>query len=135
MEKFKEICNEIVESIPSTLKWEMDDRFDTTLIGLDVEETESVHENLCNIFGNCFDHKSIKKSSKPENKLSMKLGGVDKGQFLFTSMNESLVLFCAWWPWGDKSKVSLRVGLFDSNNSLMENSEIVKLLKEWFLIE
>ena len=61
------------------------------------------------------------------------LGGLMAGQILFTSdPNRGVVLFCAWWPWGNGEKISIRVGLWSKNLSDAEYAENLQQLKVCF---
>ncbi len=131
MEKFKIICSKILECLPSSSKIELDRRFAASLVTIDNEDIETVKNNLEGFFENKWDSSSIKKASKPEKKLVKNFSGLQSGQILFTAIDENMILFGAWWPWGDNSKVSLRIGFFSLNDKLDEE-DVIKHLTEWF---
>ena len=58
--------------------------------------------------------------------------GVVPGQKVF-SMDpvNDVVLFAAWWPWGDEARISLRLGLFSVSDAPLENAEIKNLICRW----
>jgi hypothetical protein len=44
------------------------------------------------------------------------LGGVDEEQVFFTSaIEKEILIFCAWWPWGNGKKISIRIAPFPSS--------------------
>jgi len=132
MEKFKNTCAKLKDTISPEFKWEADDRFNTALISFDKGVADSIQETLSNLFENQFNSKTIKKATKQEKKLAKSLSGLSKEQLLFTSNGEELTLFGAWWPWGNSQKVSLRIGLFTLEKGLIEEEDVRKHLAEWF---
>jgi hypothetical protein len=61
------------------------------------------------------------------------LGGLMAGQILFTSdPNRGVVLFCAWWPWGNGEKISIRIGLWSKQLTDAEYAENLQQLKVCF---
>lgn len=133
MEKFKDISLKITECIPSTYKWEMDETFDASLVLIEKNDIEPVKEGLSKAFENQWDSSSIKKAPKTEKELSKFFSGIQKGQILFTISDDDIIFFGAWWPWGDYSKVSLRIGFFSLEKDLTRD-EIKQNLTEWFSI-
>lgn len=115
MEKLKNLFTMIVDSVPSVYNWEMDGRFSTPFVQLDIDETKPVRERLSNIFDNQWDSSTISNASSLEKSLAKCFFGIEKGQVLFTTCDNDVILFCAWWPWGDNTKVSLRIGYFSDD--------------------
>ncbi len=134
MGKIKNTCLLLKQSISPEFKWEMDNRLNASLISFNSGDAEAILENISKIFDNQFDSSSINKASKQEKKLAKTLFGITKGQFLFTTNEDDLTLFGAWWPWGDNSKISLRIGIFTIQNGLIDDDEIKKSLTDWFAI-
>ena len=61
--------------------------------------------------------------------------GVLPGQVFFTSNPlHNLVLFVAWWPWGNEGNVSMRVGLIPWNNFRLRDGFVYHCMKRWLHI-
>ena len=129
MDKFLETCNTIKEFLPHSFNWEFDGRFSVSLFILEKDYTELILDKITQLFDSKYDSSSIKKASKEENKLAEELSGIGDDQLLFVSTNDDLYLFGAWWPWGNGSKVSLRIGLFSKKEGIVESEEIMNSLK------
>lgn len=133
MEKLKEISIKTKGLAASESSWELDERFGTSLITIDIESAQSVQESISSVFENGYDHKTIKKASKIEKKL-IKEFGIQKNQMIYITVDGEILLFCAWWPWNDNSKVSLRIGLFALSDKVLDETESAALIKEWFTL-
>jgi hypothetical protein len=118
MKTLQEICEAIKDK--TTGNWEYDDRFSSALTVIKNDDAVSLMDTLTVLFEAKYDHKTIKKSDKITRKLAKEFSGMQNGQFLFTSYNGTDCLFAAWWPWGDNTRVSLRVGFYNTSNN--ENS-------------
>jgi hypothetical protein len=116
MEKLKDFFTMIVDSVPSSYNWEMDGRFSIPFVQLDIDDSNQVKESLSSIFENQWDSSSIGSASQLEKNLAQSFFGIQKGQILFTTSDDDTLLFCAWWPWGNGSNVSLRIGYFSDEN-------------------
>ena len=123
MDKLKTLFAMIVESVPPAYNWEMDGRFSTPFVQLDMGDTKPVKESMSSIFDNEWDSSSLNDASALEKNLAKCFFGIEKGQILFTTLENDIVLFCAWWPWGNNSKVSLRIGYFSEENKFFSESE------------
>jgi len=110
MDNFDVFLNSIREQIPTAYRWEKDDRFDAYLVVIGKNDSESVMGRLSGIFASRWDSSTLGNASKPEIKLAKEFGGIKNEQILFTSLNGNAVFFGVWWPWGDNSRISLRVG-------------------------
>ena len=61
--------------------------------------------------------------------------GVLPGQVFFTSNPlYNIILFVAWWPWGNDGHVSMRVGLIPWNNARFKENFSYECLKRWLPI-
>ena len=58
--------------------------------------------------------------------------GVVPGQKVFTMEPvNGVVLFAAWWPWGDDERISLRLGLISVTDNQLNNAEVKALICRW----
>lgn len=132
MENLKSISKIIKKLYSSASKWSYDERFNTVLLTLDPETADTDKDKISTCFQNIYDTETKNKASKPEQKLINSLSGINDSQMLFTSNENGIILYCAWWPWGDKSKVSLRMGLFSLDENLLNEAESITIIKDWF---
>ena len=109
MDNFNVFLNSIREQVPSSYRWEKDDRFDAYLVVIGKNDSESVMGRLSGIFASRWDS-STQQRVETRNKTRQRFGGIKNEQLLFTSLNGNAVFFGVWWPWGDNSRISLRVG-------------------------
>jgi len=124
MEKINAILTGIRKSLPGSTKWEEDNRFNTLLTTASAVDADSLLKKLTPLFENIWNSSTSGKATKPEKKLMKSLSGINNDQMLFTSIEGETVLFAAWWPWGDKSKVSLRIGLFNGEMEINGRDQI-----------
>lgn len=131
MEKFKEICDALKEAVPGEYPWEWDGRFDMPLVCIKEEAAVTIAKKLEALFEATYDQR-LKDGPKEIKKLAKALMGIKKGQLLFSTPIEDEYLFGAWWPWGDNSQVSFRVGLYSLNKGISEEAEDLETFRRWF---
>ena len=117
MEKLHNLYSRIKECIPASYTWEVDDRFSTALVQIDINDSETIKKNISAVYNSRWDSSSIHKASQLEKNLAASFFGIKKRQTLFTSHGNDVLFFGAWWPWGDNSRVSLRIGFFSQEKS------------------
>ena len=133
LEKFKRICGQISLNLPASSKWKWDSEFNLASVVFDNDEADLIYFPLSDEFDQQWDYLTIDSSSQPITNYINSIFGLVPGQKIFTSTEESeLILFAAWWPWGDESKISLRVGLLPIEKQTLDQNEIKKLLTDWF---
>ena len=101
---------EIHNAFQDLLTWQWDDRLEAVLAEFEVADNGEVIAILQRFFNFDWDHHSV--GGAPENvkKLKKDLGGIMGAQILFTTdPAEGTFLFCAFWPWGNGEKVSIRI--------------------------
>lgn len=132
---FAEICRKICLNIPPCYSWEWDARRNMALITMRQQDAELVFFPLFQEFR---DHWNFSSPVQPETLVAKLLNaeyGLMPGQFFFTSRPIcDLVLFVAWWPWGNADKVSMRVGLFSLTTSKTDPSLAMTCLTRWLRI-
>lgn len=126
MIEIKNKCGEIKKAIPGEYSWAFDARFNAALVILDRESAEALKGDLTAILGEGYDVTSIKKAPDSVKKLAKEID-LKKNQALYADNFQEKILFCAWWPWGDNSKISLRVGIYNH-----DSDETAAILKECF---
>ncbi len=133
MKTLKNICSEIINN--TTKIWDFDGRFDVSLTTFDSGDSTRIDKLLSKLFDNVYDHRSIKKSSKQEKMIAKNFSGLSKGQYLYTSTIDNITLYCAWWPWGDNLKISIRFGLFSLDEAVLDEETAASTIKNIFDIK
>ena len=121
MEKLKSLFTLIVDCVPPAYNWELDARFSTPFVQLDIDDSDPVKESMSRIFDNQWDNTTIGNATVLEKSLARSLFGIEKEQLLFTTVEDSTLIFCAWWPWGSNSKVSLRIGYYSEEKKFFSS--------------
>ncbi|MBN1932535.1 MAG: hypothetical protein JW786_13110 [Desulfobacterales bacterium] len=135
LEKFEKICKQISLNLSPSSKWRWDSEFNLASVVFDHEDADLIYFPLSDEFDKKWDYLTIESSSQPINDYINSIFGLVPGQKIFTSTEDSgLTLFAAWWPWGDESKISLRVGMLPLKGQVLDQNEIKKLLTDWFNI-
>ncbi len=137
LEKFEKICIHIIRNIPSTYtwKWKWDDEFFTALVVFEEDDSGSIFSILTDEFDHHCDYFSFETSPDNIKNTFNNVLGLIPGQNLFTSELESgLVLYAAWWPWGNDDKISLRIGIVTQDEDDLIKEKIKSHLLQWFAI-
>ncbi|MCK5826998.1 hypothetical protein KAH43_00630 [Candidatus Bipolaricaulota bacterium] len=82
-----------------------------------------------------WDSASVKDAPDAVLQVKKSLGGLMPGQMLLTSdvANEALI-YCAWWPWGNGQKISIRVALFSEGMAAEDVGRLTDALRRAFEI-
>ena len=129
------LCRNLIEQLGGELNWKWDERFDTALAEFEVADSERFHALLADHVGTVWDYSTIDSAPDIVRRLCSQFGNLMPGQLLFASDDDSgNVLFCAWWPWGNGVKVSIRVAPYQSDTSASSGDRRSSLLKRFFSI-
>jgi len=129
----KKRCGWIINALGEKMVWKWDDRFDTVLAEFNVKDTEKIKEQLAGQMDIVWDRDN--KGDAPEviHVIIDHFGGLNPDQQLFTSDPDiDGILLCAWWPWGNKETVSIRLAVFADSLSDDENGELTRIFRNWF---
>jgi hypothetical protein len=100
-----------------------------------MKDSDLMYFPLAKEFDRQWDYNSINDPSSSFCTYVNSAFGVVPGQRVFTSSEiDGLMLFAAWWPWGDDSKVSLRIGLISSKEPAKSKELHKTHLRAWFSI-
>ena len=132
---FADICSKISLNIPSTSPWSWDNRLKTAMVVFDKEEMDVVYIPITLEFDTRWDYATIESSPPHFYEYFKREFGIIPGQKIFASTDGSdTILFAVWWPWGDGNKISLRVGLYNGNDT--NDMNLIKdSLTQWFQIK
>lgn len=133
---FKEICDSVRDSIPSSYTVSWDEDFQVIRIVFDKTEDKPLLRTLKKKFQYQWDFTSIDTATEYIDNFINSIFGIIPGQLLFTSSQTAgPILFAVWWPWGNENYISLRVGIYLSNNEHpFPPNEIRQQLSAWFSI-
>ncbi len=131
--KLENMCADIIDNFQGELKWQWDGRFNTVLIEFATDYNEKVLSVINRHLSNKWNSANIEEAPDIVQVISAKMGSLRAGQTLFTSdPDQNALLFCAWWPWGNGSKVSIRLAPCYENLSDNDMAEQVTQLKNRF---
>ncbi len=127
------ICKGIIDALGEELSWKWDDRFEAALAEFQIKSRDPIHEILSQHFNIIWDTSNI--GSAPDHVLTINrnLGGIRSGQLLFTTEpNVEGILFCAWWPWGNGTTISIRIAQFINGDDETAYAGQMDLFRSWF---
>ncbi|MFC1510520.1 hypothetical protein ACFL49_02555 [Candidatus Omnitrophota bacterium] len=114
-----------------TMKW--DGRFETVLIEFSSDDQKDVRVILDRFFTQVWDESSIAGVKGIVAEVNKYFGGIRGGQLIFTTDPEQdLIFFCAWWPWGNGSIVSIRFAPHIQSLSDKKMENVVKQFQSFF---
>ncbi len=125
------VCKEFWRAFQGVLSWKWDSRHETVLAEFSVDRKDGVRTILERYLGITWDSSNIGKATDAVRMINGNFGGLMPGQLLFTSPQDAAI-YCAWWPWGDKKTISIRVAPFYNKSSATEKAELIKSFKGWF---
>mgnify|MGYP001044993158 CR=1 FL=1 len=135
LDALKAICTRLVRATTPSYEWTWDGRFQTALLVFGAADREKICSELISLFMGKWDVNTIEKASVM---VREHVGGrmdIKPGQVIFASDNGvHTLLFAAWWPWGDGTRISLRVGLCAERSGAGIEEKQENLLREWFTI-
>ena len=98
--------------------WSWDHRFKCVTSSVDAKVAPSLREILAPLVPSEWTPESFTGAPGPVRALEQRCGDLRPGQLLFTGTAVAgMVPFAMWWPWGDGSKVSVRIGIANSDRS------------------
>lgn len=124
------MCKQLFGELRDQVTWKWDDWVGTILTEIDVGNTETIRGIINKFFPFSWDSSTINIAPQIVQSLDERLGGLRPTQLLFSAdPSQDAVVFCAWWPWGNGSTISLRIGPFDENMTETEEGELLEKLK------
>jgi len=127
-------CKNVSAELQGIVAWKWDDRFKVPLSEFMKDNADKVQPVLAKHLGNCWEINTIKQAPKITRRLADALYGMKEFQLLYTtSAEEEVMLFAAWWPWGDGKTISLRIGAIPTVGISIPN--IDTQIQGWFGIK
>jgi hypothetical protein len=133
IDRFKTICTNIYSSIPDDYDWQWEDRFGVVMTVFDKIDMDEIRTSVLQGFDQHWDSSNVNDAPEIITSLIKALYGISPGQVLFhTDQETGIILYAAWWPWGNGVNISLRIGIYQPQEKIFKKEEIEKYLKEWF---
>jgi hypothetical protein len=99
--------------------WSWDTRFNCVASAFSVDLVEEANTALAVAFPHRWSHRTIASAPPLVQQIAERTGGVRADQWIFaTNPNAGALLYALWWPWGDDTTITLRIGLPSTNPSL-----------------
>ena len=122
-----------MEAAHDLIMWKWDERFKTVLAEFKVADEAQIQNLIQTYMGVIWDSNNKKMAPDIVKMVINYFGGLNTGQLLFTSDPEGDDLFlCAWWPWGNGEKISIRLAVFSDSLNDNNNEELIKIFRGWF---
>jgi len=118
----------LAASFCDVLEWKWDGRFGTALAEFPTDRRDEILHILGEQLANSWDSTNLKEAPALAQAVGKWLGGIMPGQrLLIRAFDEWSCVFCAWWPWGNGTKISIRIaplceGLNDEQRSSLMTS-------------
>ena len=122
----------LTEATAEPLLWEWDSRFSAALSVVKSPRDLPVLDLVGALFPAGWDHQTLSKAPESVRKVAKAWGGLGAGQRLFTlDPADDPLFFAAWWPWGDKTTFSLRIGCAVRGADAQGRDPLAQL-RRWF---
>lgn len=126
------ICQRISLNLPKNSPWRWDKEFNLALAVIDKQDEIVVELPLTLEFTHKWDFTTIDDAEEPIRNYFQAGFGIVPGQKVFTmDPLKGVVLYAAWWPWGDDARISLRLGLASVAGERLANREVKSLICRW----
>jgi hypothetical protein len=122
------VSTTLIAASRELLRWEWDSRFSAALAVVKAPNDRTVLELLASSFVHAWERDSVA-GAPAEVRTIAAAWGLNAGQRLFTlDPADDPLLFAAWWPWGNPTTASLRIGCSARGSS----DDPLDELRRWF---
>jgi hypothetical protein len=98
-----------------------------------VDDIEKIHGILKQHLNSIWNISNINEAPEIVELVNRSLGSLREGQVLLSSdTSKDACLLCAWWPWGNGEKVSIRIIPTCRKVSDKDVEELKNVFKGWF---
>ncbi len=130
------ICQRISLNIPENCPWRWDKEFNLAHTVISRKDEIMVELPLGLEFSHRWDFSTIEDADVAVRDYFQTGFGVVPGQKLFThDPVQGVVLFAAWWPWGDDERISIRLGLISITDEKLQNADVKQMMCSWLNIK
>ncbi len=131
--QIKDLCKELLNDFERVLSWKWDSGFNALVAEFSTDKQNEVRTVLERHLGFKWDSRSIRKAPEQIKTKSGDLGDLRDNQLLFTTDPEGNVLiFAAWWPWGNGEVISVRLASPSSAEQSSDTQGILSKIKSFF---
>lgn len=129
----KELCKELLDDFERILSWKWDGGFNALVTEFSTDKQDEVRSVLERHLSFKWDRRSIGRAPDEIKLKAGDLGDLRDNQLLFTSDPEGNVLiFAAWWPWGNGEVVSVRIASPSTGEKAAETQGVFSKIKRFF---
>ena len=135
LDELKSISQRISLNLPESAPWRWDNEHNLALTVIDRQDEIMVGLPLNLEFSQAWDFISINDADAYLRDFFNNDFGIIPGQKVFTSEPvDDVVLYAAWWPWGDNERISIRLGLVSTSGAKLPPQTVKKLMCRWLRI-
>lgn len=99
--------------------WSWDTRLSCIASALSVDLIEDANKALATPFPHRWGQRTLNQAPPTVQQIAEKTGGIRADQWIYsTNPNAGAILYALWWPWGDDTTITLRIGAPTANPSL-----------------
>ena len=136
LDALKSICQRISLNLPQNAPWRWDREFNLALTVIDRQDEIMVGLPLSLEFAHTWDFSSINDADTALRDFFQGDFGIIPGQKVYTSHPVSgVLLYAAWWPWGDDERISIRLGLVSVAGQKLPGTAVKALMCKWLDID
>jgi len=107
----EQACAAIRNNSPANFSWTWDEHSQAVLLQINIQDSGTAQSLLMRGFNQEWTDQQLETMPDKVRHLANTLGGLRSGQKLFTCSPEAEpVLYATWWPWGNKTTISVRIG-------------------------
>lgn len=133
---FQKTCDILCRALPSPYTVSWDEDFHVIRIVFRKTGQEPLRQALKDNLPCQWDFTTIDSAPEFIDNFINSIFGIIPGQFLFTSReNPGPMLFAVWWPWGNEDYISLRVGIYLQEDTLLSRTQVRSQLTTWFPVD
>lgn len=126
---------DLATGFSDTLEWKWDGRFKTAVAEFSADLKDEVLGILEEHLVSTWDSSNVAEAPDVVQEVTKNLGGLMSGQLLLLSdSRQPAFIFCAWWPWGSGTKISIRIAPYGKDLTDEEASELMSVFRGWFKI-
>lgn len=126
---------DLVEAFRGIIEWKWDGRFSTALAEFAIDRKDEVLGILKQHLVSTWDSTNVNDAPDVVREITKNLGGLMSGQLLLLSdSSKPACIFCAWWPWGSGTRISIRMAPFGQDLTREEASELTATFRDLFKI-
>jgi hypothetical protein len=99
--------------------WSWDHRFQCVASAFSAELVAEANTALAASFPGRWNHKTLASAPPLVQQIAERTGGVRADQWIFsTAVSGGAIIYGLWWPWGDDTTITFRIGLPSANPTL-----------------